>query len=66
MMIRKPHDSFFRWLFAIVAHLHSLLKLAEKFNCEIAEFLKAVNLDTLVPPCSFLKRTYPSPMQKNS
>lgn len=47
-MIRKPHDSFFRWLFAIAAHLHSLLKLAENFNCEIAEFLKAVNLDTLV------------------
>jgi hypothetical protein len=48
MMVYKPHDSFFRWLFAIAAHLHSLLKLAENFNHEVAEFLKAVNLNTLV------------------
>ncbi len=44
--IRK-HDAFFRWLFADVNHLKTLLELAAKVNQEVYEFLSAVNLDTL-------------------
>ena len=45
---KKPHDAFFRWLFADVNHLRYLLELAGKINIDVAEFLAAVNLDTLV------------------
>ena len=45
---KKPHDAFFRWLFADVKHLRYLLELAGKINIDVGEFLAAVNLDTLV------------------
>ena len=45
---KKPHDAFFRWLFADVKHLRYLLEFAGKINIDVAEFLAAVNLDTLV------------------
>ena len=45
---KKPHDAFFRWLFADVNHLRYLLELAGKINADVEEFLAAVNLDTLV------------------
>ncbi len=45
---RKPHDPFFRWLFSDVNHLRLLLELAGKVNVDVADFLAAVNLDTLV------------------
>ena len=44
--IRK-HDAFFRWLFADVNHLKTLLELSAKVNQEVYELLSAVNLDTL-------------------
>jgi Putative transposase, YhgA-like. len=46
--LKKPHDVFFRWLFSDVNHLRLLLELAGKINIDVAEFLAAVNLDTLV------------------
>jgi len=46
--VKKPHDAFFRWLFADVKHLRYLLELAGKINIDVGEFLAAVNLDTLV------------------
>ena len=46
--LKKPHDAFFRWLFADVNHLRYLLELAGKINVDVGEFLAAVNLDTLV------------------
>ena len=46
--LKKPHDAFFRWLFADVKHLRYLLELAGKINIDVGEFLAAVNLDTLV------------------
>ena len=45
---KKPHDAFFRWLFADVKHLRYLLEFAGKINIDVGEFLAAVNLDTLV------------------
>ena len=45
---KKPHDAFFRWLFADVKHLRYLLELTGKINIDVGEFLAAVNLDTLV------------------
>ena len=45
---KKPHDAFFRWLFANVCRLRHLLELAAKININVAEFLSAVQLDTLV------------------
>ena len=45
---KKPHDAFFRWLFADVNHLRLLLELAGKVNVDVADFLAAVKLDTLV------------------
>ena len=45
---KKPHDAFFRWLFADVNHLRFLLEIAGKINVDVGEFLSAVNLDTLV------------------
>ncbi len=45
---KKPHDAFFRWLFADTNHLRLLLELAGKVNVDVADFLAAVNLDTLV------------------
>ena len=45
---KKPHDAFFRWLFADTNRLRYLLELAGKINIDIGEFLTAVNLDTLV------------------
>lgn len=45
---KKPHDAFFRWLFSDVNHLRYLLELAGKINVDVADFLAAVNLDTLV------------------
>ncbi|MBR6449544.1 MAG: Rpn family recombination-promoting nuclease/putative transposase [Fibrobacter sp.] len=45
---KKPHDAFFRWLFANTNHLRHLLELAGKINVDVADFLAAVNLDTLV------------------
>ncbi|MBR6454447.1 MAG: Rpn family recombination-promoting nuclease/putative transposase [Fibrobacter sp.] len=45
---KKPHDAFFRWLFADVNRLRYLLELAGKINIDVGEFLAAVNLDTLV------------------
>lgn len=45
---RKPHDAFFRWLFANTNHLRLLLELAGKVNVDVADFLAAVKLDTLV------------------
>ena len=45
---KKPHDAFFRWLFADVIHLKYLLELSGKVNVDVGEFLTAVNLDTLV------------------
>ena len=45
---KKPHDAFFRWLFADSNHLRLLLELAGKVNVDVADFLAAVNLDTLV------------------
>lgn len=45
---RKPHDPFFRWLFSDVNHLRLLLELAGKVNVDVADFLAAVKLDTLV------------------
>ena len=45
---KKPHDAFFRWLFADVHHLRYLLELAGKVNVDVAEFLAAVQLGTLV------------------
>ncbi len=45
---KKPHDAFFRWLFANTNHLRLLLELAGKVNVGVADFLSAVNLDTLV------------------
>ena len=44
----KPHDAFFRWLFADVGRLRHLLVLSGKVNREIGEFISEVNLDTLV------------------
>ena len=46
--LKKPHDAFFRWLFADTNHLKFLLELACKINVDVADFLAAVNLDTLV------------------
>ena len=46
--VKKPHDAFFRWLFADTSRLRYLLELAGKVNLDIGEFLTAVNLDTLV------------------
>ena len=46
--LKKPHDAFFRWLFADTNHLKFLLELAGKINVDVADFLAAVNLDTLV------------------
>ena len=46
--VKKPHDAFFRWLFADTNRLRYLLELAGKVNLDIGEFLTAVNLDTLV------------------
>ena len=46
--VKKPHDAFFRWLFADTSRLRYLLELAGKVNLDIGEFLAAVNLDTLV------------------
>ena len=46
--LKKPHDAFFRWLFSDVNHLRYLLELAGKINVDVADFLAAVNLDTLV------------------
>ena len=45
---KKPHDAFFRWLFADVTHLRHLLELAAKVNMDVGEFLTAIDLDTLV------------------
>ncbi len=45
---KKPHDAFFRWLFADTKHLRFLLEMAGKVNADVGEFLAAVNLDTLV------------------
>ena len=45
---KKPHDAFFRWLFANTNHLRLLLELAGKVNVDVADFLAAVKLDTLV------------------
>ena len=45
---KKPHDAFFRWLFADVTHLRHLLELAGKVNTDVGEFLTAIDLDTLV------------------
>ena len=45
---KKPHDAFFRWLFADVTHLRHLLELAGKVNMDVGEFLTAIDLDTLV------------------
>jgi len=45
---KKPHDAFFRWLFADTKHLRLLLEMAGKINADVGEFLAAVNLDTLV------------------
>ena len=45
---KKPHDAFFRWLFANVTHFRYLLELSGKVNADVGEFLTAVNLDTLV------------------
>ena len=45
---KKPHDAFFRWLFADSNHLRLLLELAGKVNVDVADFLAAVKLDTLV------------------
>ena len=45
---KKPHDAFFRWLFADVNHLRFLLEIAGKINVDVGEFLSAVNLYTLV------------------
>ena len=44
----RKHDPFFRWLFADVYHLRHLLELSGKVNVEVDEFLREVNLDTLV------------------
>ena len=44
----KPHDAFFRWLFADVGRLRHLLELSGKVNRDIGEFISEVNLDTLV------------------
>lgn len=44
----RKHDPFFRWLFADVYHLRHLLELSGKVNGDINEFLREVNLDTLV------------------
>ena len=44
---RRSHDAFFRWLFAEKNHLRALLKLCAKQKPEIAEFLKAINLNSL-------------------
>ena len=46
--VKKPHDAFFRWLFADVTHLRHLLELAGKINMDVGEFLTAIDLDTLV------------------
>ena len=46
--LKKPHDAFFRWLFADSNHLRLLLELAGKVNVDVADFLAAVKLDTLV------------------
>ena len=45
---KKPHDAFFRWLFADTNHFRLLLELAGKVNVDVADFLAAVKLDTLV------------------
>ena len=45
---KKPHDAFFRWLFADTNRLRYLLELAGKINIDVGEFLSAVQLDTLV------------------
>lgn len=45
---RRPHDSFFRWLFADIEHLRHLLELSAKVNLDVNKFLSLVNLDTLV------------------
>ena len=44
----RKHDPFFRWLFADVYHLRNLLELSGKVNKDVDEFLREVNLDTLV------------------
>ena len=44
----RKHDPFFRWLFADVYHLRHLLELSGKVNGDVNEFLREVNLDTLV------------------
>ena len=33
--VKKPHDAFFRWLFADVTHLRHLLELAGKINMDV-------------------------------
>ena len=45
---KKPHDAFFRWLFANVTHFRHLLELSGKVNVDVGEFLTAINLDTIV------------------
>ena len=44
--LKKPHDAFFRWLFADSNHLRLLLELAGKVNVDVADFLAAVKLIT--------------------
>ena len=44
--LKKPHDAFFRWLFADSNHLRLLLELAGKVNVDVADFLAAVNFSS--------------------
>lgn len=49
MNVTRKHDNFFKTTFEKPAHAAELLRIAAKHNDGLAEFLDAVNLDTLQP-----------------
>lgn len=49
MNVSRKHDNFFKTTFENPAHAAELLRMASKHNEGLAEFLTAVNLDTLEP-----------------
>ena len=49
MNVSRKHDNFFKTTFENPAHAAELLRIASKHNEGLAEFLTAVNLDTLEP-----------------
>lgn len=49
MNVTRKHDNFFKTTFENPEHAAELLRMAAKHNNGLAEFLAAVNLDTLQP-----------------